>query len=139
MKFFQMALLCTMLSISVNSEWYEDNHKLIGHDFLQGIQDIIGSDPNVPKDQIPTKPFGGSFSTIQSPDDPNLNTTSYCLTDDACGHYDAYSSRDVPLSLLGCNIFCYIDKDTREYQPSQEFDIEHPPASYLNCGWETCG
>jgi hypothetical protein len=33
--------------------------------------------------------------------------------DNACGHWDAYSTTNVPLSDLSCNKFCYIDKDSR--------------------------
>lgn len=151
MKIFQIVVLSITLIISAKiisakaviisakADWYEDDHKLVGYDFLQGIQDIIGSDPNLPENEIATKPFSGSFSTIRSQDDPALDTTSYCLTDQACGHWDAYSSNDVPLYLLDCNTFCYIDKDSKTYQPSLKFDTQHPPVSYLNCGWETCG
>lgn len=118
---------------------YEDDYKLTGNDFLQGIQDIIGADPNLPRNEISSKPFVGSFSTFSSKDDKHFLSVSYCMTDNACGHFEAYSRKDVPLSLLYCNKFCYIDKDSKKYVESQQYTIDHPPALYLNCGWETCG
>lgn len=33
----------------------------------------------------------GSFSTIKGRNDPHLATTCYCMTDGACGHFEAYS------------------------------------------------
>jgi hypothetical protein len=109
---------------------------LTGNDFLQGIKNIIGSDPNLPRNEIDYKPYVGSFTNLNPGDD--LDNVSYCLTDGACGHFEAYSQKDVPLSLLNCNHFCYIDKNLRKYVTSQLFSIENPPDKYLNCGWETC-
>ena len=111
---------------------------LVGRSFLQGIRTIIGADPNVPSQEVYWKPFTGSFSTIKSEQDKALQTTKYCLTDNACGHWDAYSKDNVPLTDLSCNSFCYISSQTGKYVWSKEFTVEHPPASYLSCGWETC-
>lgn len=112
---------------------------LKGHSFLEGIRSIIGVDPNVPPQEVQWKPFTGSFSTIKSEDDPALSTTTYCLTDNACGHWEAYSTNDVPLSDLACNSFCYISKNTGKFIKSNLYSPSNPPRSYLNCGWETCG
>ena len=111
---------------------------LVGKEFIDGIREIIGMDPNVPKDELPYKPFTGSFSTMKSEDDPMLAQTSYCMTDNACGHWDAYSRPDVPLEDLSCNIFCFIDAESRRYVKSDLYTIQNPPQSYLSCGWETC-
>lgn len=111
---------------------------LVGNEFIDGIRAIIGLDPSVPKDQIHYKPFTGSFSTIKSDDDPNLSDTSYCMTDNACGHWEAYSESNVALEKLACNKFCFIDKQSRKYVQSELFTIQHPPTHYLSCGWETC-
>lgn len=116
---------------------YCQENGLMGNDFLQGIKDIIGSDPNVPKDQIDYKPFGGSFTNLDPQDD--ISYVSYCMTDKACGHFEAYSQKDVPLYLLDCNQFCYIDKISKKYESSKIYYPENPPEFYLNCGWETCG
>ena len=111
---------------------------LKGSAFLQGIKDIISRDNNVPREQIEYKPFVGSFTNLEPSD--NLENVSYCMTDDACGQSDAYSKRDVPLDLLGCNDFCYIeDEEPRSYSRSQIYTTDYPPEIYLNCGWETCG
>jgi len=110
---------------------------LRGNDFLQGIKDIIGKDPNVSPSEVQVKPFVGSFCNV-NPND-SLENVSYCMTDNACGHFEAYSQKDVPLYLLACNQFCFIDLTTRMFQTSQWFTIESPPPYYLNCGWETCG
>jgi len=109
-----------------------------GYEFLQGIRDIIGSDPNLPRSEVETKPLSGSFSTLHSPEDEGLEDVSYCLTDQSCGHPEAYSIPDVPLSDLQCNKFCFIDRQTRRYAPSLLYSTDNPPPSYLNCGWETC-
>jgi hypothetical protein len=111
---------------------------LCGFELLNGIKQIIGADPNLPRNEIDYKPFSGSFSSIKSVQDPNFNTTCHCMTDNACGHFEAYSRSDVPLYLLDCNKFCYIDSATLTYKPSDDYSINHPPKSYLNCGWETC-
>lgn len=111
---------------------------LKGHDFLEGIKTIIGADPNVPYDEVQYKPFVGSFSTIKNVYEMNSNV-SYCLTDNACGHWDAYSRPDIPLTDLDCNSFCYIPTRTERYTKSQRHTIDNPPKMYLNCGWETCG
>lgn len=112
---------------------------LEGHVFLDGIRSIIGVDPNVPPQEVQWKPFTGSFSTIKSEDDPGLSATTYCLTDNACGHWEAYSQNDVPLTDLSCNSFCYISSATKKFVRSTQYTTSHPPPSYLNCGWETCG
>lgn len=111
---------------------------IIGENFLHGIQAIIGADPNVPADQVKYKPFMGSFANVKSEDDPALASTSYCLTDNACGHFEAYSQTGVSLSDLGCNKFCFIDKNSKRYVPSAKYTIQNPPKNYLCCGWETC-
>ena len=112
---------------------------LHGTEFLNGIRTIIGADPNLPRSELQYKPFVGSFSTIKSEDDKSLATTKYCMTDNACGHWDAYSRPDVPLSDLGCNSFCYISRVTGRFAKSSRYSPSNPPSSYLNCGWETCG
>jgi hypothetical protein len=111
---------------------------LVGRDLLEGIRSIIARDPSVPRDQIAAKPFVGSFSTIKYEDDPNLTTTAYCLTDNACGRWEAYSTPDVPLEELACNVFCFIDAHTGNYVQSSAHNIINPPPNYLSCGWETC-
>lgn len=111
---------------------------LHGGAFLQQIRTIIGADPNVPAQERQGKPFTGSFSTVKSDDDPSLASTSYCMTDNACGHWDAYSRPDVPLSDLSCNSFCYIPVSTGRYAMSEVHTVDNPPSSYLSCGWETC-
>ena len=110
---------------------------LKGYEFLQGIKDIIGKDLNVRPEEVESKPFVGSFSNLNPTD--NLDNVSYCLTDNACGHFEAYSQKDVPLYLLSCNHFCYIDPMSRTFQWSLIYTTEQPPHYYLNCGWETCG
>lgn len=112
---------------------------LEGVAFLDGIRMIIGADGLVPPEELHVKPFVGSFSTIQGEDDPVLASTSYCMTDNACGHWDAYSRPDVSLSDLSCNSFCYITKTNGRYVKSDRYTTNNPPSSYLNCGWETCG
>lgn len=109
---------------------------LEGTQLLEGIRSIISRDPSVPPQEVIYKPFTGSFSTIKSDDDPALSTTKYCMTDDACGHFEAYSRPDVPLQDLSCNIFCYISKSSGNYVQSTIYSINNPPTSYLNCGWE---
>jgi hypothetical protein len=111
---------------------------LMGHDFLEGIRGIIGVDPNVPPNEVQYKPFVGSFSTIANEEGLPENV-SYCMTDNACGHWDAYSRSDVPLTDLSCNSFCYIPASTRRYTKSNRYSTDNPPPAYLNCGWETCG
>lgn len=123
----------------IHASSYETDHRLHGSSLLEGIKEIIGADPRVPRNELEYKPFVGSFSTIHSAEDPNLSTTSYCLTDNACGHFEAYSRFDVPLFLLDCNHFCFIDDQTRRYHYSDLYTTDNPPDSYLNCGWETCG
>lgn len=110
---------------------------LKGNDFLRGIKDIIGKDPNLPRNEIDIKPYGGSFSNLNPTD--SLEDVQYCLTDNACGHFEAYSEKNVPLYLLSCNHFCYIEKTNRQFRQSEIYTIENPPLFYLNCGWETCG
>lgn len=110
---------------------------LKGYAFLEGIKRIIGADPNLPPGEVEYKPFVGSFTNLSPADD--LSNVSYCLTDQACGQPDAYSRNDVPLDLLGCNHFCYIDATTGKYVQSAEYSTDAPPTQYLNCGWETCG
>lgn len=117
----------------------EETSCLQGLDFLHGIQAIIGVDPNVPPHEVEYKPFVGSFSTIRSADDCVLTNTSYCMTDNACGHWEAYSQYDVPLSSLSCNSFCFIPTTEQRFVKSAIYTTENPPHSYLNCGWETCG
>jgi len=104
--------------------------------FLEGIRSIIGAD--IPQQEVQYKPFTGSFSTIKNDYDPLLVETKYCMTDNACGHWEAYSQPDVPLAELGCNSFCYISKASGKYVPSTIYSTNNPPDSYLNCGWETC-
>jgi hypothetical protein len=111
---------------------------LQGYEFLEGIRTIIGRDPSLPPDQVQTKPLSGSFANVHSAEDVEMLKVSYCLTDNACNHFEAYSNMDVPLSELGCNTFCYIDTITRLYSPSKIYTVKSPPAFYLNCGWETC-
>jgi hypothetical protein len=130
MKFLLILLFLTR----IRSE--EECYK--GVMFLEGIRSIIGADPNVPQQEIQYKPFTGSFSTIGSEYDPLLLETKYCMTDNACGHWEAYSRPDVPLLDLGCNSFCYISKASGKYVPSTIYSTNNPPESYLNCGWETC-
>ena len=132
MKILKYIISCASIC-AVNGE-----SCLVGMEFLDGIRDIISVDPNVPKDQVIYKPFTGSFSTIKRNDDPSLSTTSYCMTDNACGHWNAYSEDNVPLTDLSCNSFCYIDKNTLKYVKSNLFSTGNPPPSYLSCGWETC-
>jgi hypothetical protein len=110
-----------------------------GQSFLEGIRSIIGMDPNVPREEVQTKPFTGSFSIIKNENDPALATTKYCLTDNACGHWEAYSKDDVPLTDLSCNSFCYISKSSGKYLLSKDYTTDNPPNSYFSCGWETCG
>lgn len=117
----------------------EETACLQGLDFLYGIRSIIGVDPNVPPHEVEYKPFVGSFSTIRSADDCVLTNTSYCMTDNACGHWEAYSKYDVPLSSLSCNSFCFIPTTEQRFVKSAIYTTENPPHSYLNCGWETCG
>jgi len=112
MKWWSSGLIFVSLLVSTQSEECVE-----GQLFLEGIRSIIGMDPNVPHDEVQWKPFTGSFSTIKSEDDPTLATIQYCLTDNACGHWEAYSQPDVPLSDLSCNSFCYISKSSRTYVP----------------------
>lgn len=112
---------------------------LKGLELLEGIRNIIGVDPNVSPEESHHKPFVGSFSTIHTENDPSLENTTYCMTDNACGRWDAYSRPDVPLDDLYCNSFCFIDITTKKYTKSKIYDIQNPPLNYLNCGWETCG
>jgi hypothetical protein len=63
------------------------------------------------------KPFMGSFANVHNRDDPAFQGTGYCLTDNACGHNEAYSGPGVPLSDLQCNKFCYIDRESRRCAP----------------------
>lgn len=115
-----------------------DSEGLVGQELLESIKSIIGSDASLPRDQIESKPFMGSFANIKSKDDPNFAKTGYCMTDNHCGHMDAYSRSDVPLSDLQCNKFCYVDRQTRKYKPSTKYTAQNPPSHYLCCGWETC-
>jgi hypothetical protein len=115
-----------------------ESEGLVGMALYEGIKSIIGADPNLPRDQVASKPFMGSFSTIKSQDDAGMATTGYCMTDNACGHFEAYSSTGVPLSELQCNKFCYVDPSTKKFKTSQKYTVQNPPASYLCCGWETC-
>lgn len=126
-------LMCTTLAMARLKD------RLYGQAFLDGIRTIIGADPNVPPQEVQVKPFVGSFSTIKSEDDPSLPTTMYCMTDNACGHWEAYSRPDISLQDLSCNSFCYISKSTGKFVKSEKYTTENPPPSYLNCGWETCG
>lgn len=130
MKRLCIFLLCVLT--------YAEEPCLSGIEFLNGIRNIIGADPQIKPEDARYKPFVGSFSTFQE-ENQVLNSTSYCLTDNHCGHWDAYSRRDVPLQLLSCNSFCYISKDTRKFKTSSKYSITNPPSSFLNCGWETCG
>lgn len=121
---------------------YGQEECLKGIDFLNGIKTIIGADPNVPSHEVELKPFVGSFSTIKTQEDKLFSNTTYCMTDNACGHWDAYSRQDVPLSDLNCNSFCFIPISTTtglRFMTSTTYSPENPPSSYLNCGWETCG
>jgi hypothetical protein len=111
---------------------------LVGKDFLKGIRDIIGNDPSVSEGDVYFKPFTGSFTNIQGEDDQKIQQVSYCLTDSACGHWEAYSRTDIPLSELSCNQFCFIDSATKKYVPSSIYSPHNPPEAYLSCGWETC-
>lgn len=128
-----------LLSSSLCGVMATDTDRLEGNEFLEGIRSIIGADPNMPQDQVFYKPLSGSFSTIHDDNDPLLHETSYCLTDNHCGHWEAYGSNNVPLSDLSCNKFCYIDRNTWKYRESVVHNVNNPPSSYLNCGWETCG
>lgn len=111
---------------------------LKGDGFLEGIRAIIGQDPNLPHDELVYKPFVGSFSTFKPGDD--LSGIRYCLTDNACGHYEAYSQDDVPLEELACDRFCFIDPRSRYFVASSVYTPANPPPEgHLNCGWETCG
>lgn len=105
----------------------------------EGVKNIIGADWAIPRDQVNAKPFMGSFSTIKSADDPLLANTGYCMTDNACGRFDAYANAGVPLSDLQCNKFCYVDANTKKFQQSQIYNMQNPPATFICCGWETCG
>ena len=127
-----------VLLLSLLPQFAASKDCLMGNEFIDGIRTIIGLDPSVPKDQIHYKPFTGSFSTIKSDDDPKLSYTSYCMTDNACGHWEAYSDSNVPLEKLACNKFCFIDKQSRKYVESKTFTVQNPPNHYLSCGWETC-
>ena len=133
-------LSCVLVSIAIGGQHLRGqvSEGLQGREFLEGIRAIIGSDPSLPRDQVETKPLSGSFATVHSAEEAEALEVSYCLTDNACGHSEAYSGTDVPLSELGCNTFCYIDTATRRYSPSKIYTVDNPPASYLNCGWETC-
>jgi len=110
---------------------------LQGNDFLNGIKNIIGNDQNLPKDEIDYKPFVGSFTNLNP--NNNLKNVSYCLTDNACGHFEAYNEKDIPLYLLNCNHFCFINQESKKFVESKIYSIDNPPKIYLNCGWETCG
>ncbi|MBF0443236.1 MAG: hypothetical protein HQK54_15110 [Oligoflexales bacterium] len=103
----------------------------------EAIRDIIARDPNTRK-EAETKPFMGSFSTIKKKDDAALAETGYCMTDNHCGHFEAYSQSGVPLSSLSCNKFCYFDPNEKKYKTSKKYSINNPPKNYLCCGWETC-
>lgn len=131
MKYWQMIMM--MLVIVRGDEC------LRGIEFLNGIRTIIGADPNVPPQEVQYKPFVGSFSTIKTEQDEQLSNTSYCMTDNACGHWDAYSRTDVSLSDLNCNSFCFIPTTETRFVESNLYTVDNPPPSYLNCGWETCG
>lgn len=131
MKYLFVILAATLITTR-SEECYQ------GIIFLEGIRSIIGADPHVSQQEIQNKPFTGSFTTITNEYDPLLMETSYCMTDNACGHWEAYSQPDVPLSVLECNSFCYISKSTGKYVSSTIYSTNNPPASYLNCGWETC-
>lgn len=123
----------SILAVAVAAQ--EDG--LQGQAFLDGIWSIIGADPNVPRDEVFVKPFTGSFTTIQQ-DEPLPEDLAYCMTDNACGHWDAYSRPDVPLEDLACNSFCTISPSSHTYVQSSVYTIQNPPPYYLNCGWETC-
>jgi hypothetical protein len=118
----------------------ESTEHIMGLDFYNGIQRIIGKDPNVPVVEIPVKPFVGSFANVHSIDDNDIETVMYCFTDKPCNnHFDAYSRTDIPLAELDCNEFCYIDSaDSDTFSPSKIYTAHNPPLFYLNCGWETC-
>lgn len=130
-----------MMLMAVLTKGQEDTTVacLRGTEFLHGIQTIIGADPHVSSEEVRYKPFVGSFSTIQTEQDETLFNTSYCMTDNACGHWDAYSRPDVALSDLSCNSFCYIPTTEIRFVKSSLYSPSNPPPSYLNCGWETCG
>ena len=117
----------------------DNESALSGSDFLNGIREIIGRDGLLSENDLQYKPFMGSFANIKSDNDPNFEGTAYCMTDNHCGHFEAYSESTVPLSDLACNKFCYIDSNTNYYATSQVYTIQNPPETYLCCGWETCG
>ena len=117
----------------------DNESALSGSDFLEGIREIIGRDGLLSSNDLQYKPFMGSFANIKSDTDPMLKETAYCMTDNHCGHFEAYSESGVPLSDLACNKFCYIDSNTKYYATSQVYTIDNPPETYLCCGWETCG
>jgi hypothetical protein len=77
---------------------------LQGKAFLDQLRVIISNDPYITPQQVQWKPFMGSFSTMQDESDPRLANVKYCITDTSCGHVEAYSRTDVPLSALApCN------------------------------------
>ena len=117
----------------------DNESALSGSDFLNGIREIIGRDGLLSENDLQYKPFMGSFANIKSDNDPNFKGTAYCMTDNHCGHFEAYSESTVPLADLACNKFCYIDSNTNYYATSQVYTIQNPPETYLCCGWETCG
>lgn len=127
----------SLLGMMIGTHGYGEEYRVVGYEFLEGIRDIIGVDPNISPQEVEIKPFVGSFSNLNPTDD--VSQVSYCLTDNACGHFEAYQRKDIPLSLLSCNHFCYIDKETHMYRTSEVYGIDDPPLFYLNCGWETCG
>lgn len=112
---------------------------LLGGDLLAGIREIIGRDGLLSEGDLQYKPFMGSFANVKSDSDPLLASTAYCMTDNHCGHMEAYSESTVPLGELQCNKFCYIDEDTHYYKTSSLYTLQNPPDTYLCCGWETCG
>jgi len=112
---------------------------LFGGDLLAGIREIIGRDGLLSEGDLQYKPFMGSFANVKSDSDPLLASTAYCMTDNHCGHMEAYSESTVPLGELQCNKFCYIDEDTHYYKTSSLYTLQNPPDTYLCCGWETCG
>jgi len=117
----------------------DNESALSGNEFLAGIREIIGRDGLLSENDLQYKPFMGSFANIKSDSDPMLQATAYCMTDNHCGHFEAYSESNVALSDLACNKFCYIDSNTKYYATSQVYTIDNPPETYLCCGWETCG
>lgn len=129
-------MIFILLLFFFNSVWSLENC-LQGNDFLQGIKNIISNDQNLPRDEIDYKPFVGSFTNLNPNDD--LKNVSYCLTDNACGHFEAYSQKNIPLYLLNCNLFCFINQKSKKFVESKIYSIDYPPKIYLNCGWETCG